>query len=152
MSVYGGFANRQLETTYNKALFNTVYLLQLRISKLFKGGKDIAFDVIFLFKRISMISNLEKYWQSFTQDFLLWNSRSLCHRNSVKLWGIFPSTWAFLSEQRMTSSKRATHLKLHHKSRRWLLCSEARTSWKWSMRIMAPTQMKVTRNPTWKSI
>ena len=55
MSVYGGFVNRQLETTYNKALYNTVYLLQLRISKLFKGGKDIAFDVIFLFKRISMI-------------------------------------------------------------------------------------------------
>ena len=39
MSVYAGFASRHLEARYNKALYNTLFLLQLRISKLFKGGK-----------------------------------------------------------------------------------------------------------------
>ena len=42
MSVYAGFASRHLETRYNKALYNTIFLLQLRISKLFKGGKLTA--------------------------------------------------------------------------------------------------------------
>ncbi len=29
-----------METTYNKALYNTIFLLQLRIYKLFNGGKS----------------------------------------------------------------------------------------------------------------
>ena len=40
MSVYSGFANRQMETTYNRALYNMMFLLLLRITKLFKGGKQ----------------------------------------------------------------------------------------------------------------
>jgi len=39
MSVYSGFGTRQQESTYSKALYNTLFLLQLRIYKLFKGGK-----------------------------------------------------------------------------------------------------------------
>ena len=37
-----------METVYNKALYNTVFLLQLRISKLFKGEKfdDIKFGKV----------------------------------------------------------------------------------------------------------
>ena len=40
MSVYSGFSTRKMETVYNKALYNTIFLLQLRIFKLFKGGKQ----------------------------------------------------------------------------------------------------------------
>jgi hypothetical protein len=40
MSVYSGFGTRQQESTYSKALYNTLFLLQLRIYKLFKGGKS----------------------------------------------------------------------------------------------------------------
>ena len=39
MSIYNGFGTRQQEATYTKALYNTIFLLQLRIFKLFKGGK-----------------------------------------------------------------------------------------------------------------
>jgi hypothetical protein len=39
MSIYNGFGTRQQEGGYNKALYNTIFLLQLRIFKLFKGGK-----------------------------------------------------------------------------------------------------------------
>ena len=39
MSVYSGFATRQLEETYFKTLYNMVYLMQLRLLKLFKNGK-----------------------------------------------------------------------------------------------------------------
>ncbi len=39
MSVYGGFGTRQQESAYGKALYNTLFLLQLRIFKLFKGGR-----------------------------------------------------------------------------------------------------------------
>ena len=38
MSIYNGFGTRQMEGSYNKALYNTIFLLQLRIFKLFKGG------------------------------------------------------------------------------------------------------------------
>lgn len=41
MSVYSGFGTRQQESTYTKALYNTLFLLQLRIFKLFKGGKKL---------------------------------------------------------------------------------------------------------------
>lgn len=41
MSVYSGFGTRQQESTYSKALYNTLFLLQLRIYKLFKGGKSL---------------------------------------------------------------------------------------------------------------
>jgi len=33
MSVYGGFGTRQQETTYNKAVYNLLYLMQLKISR-----------------------------------------------------------------------------------------------------------------------
>lgn len=39
MSVYNGFSTRSQELVYAKALYNTLFLLQLRIYKLFKGGK-----------------------------------------------------------------------------------------------------------------
>ena len=39
MSVYNGFSTRSQELVYAKALYNTIFLLQLRIYKLFKGGK-----------------------------------------------------------------------------------------------------------------
>ena len=44
MSIYNGFGTRQLEASYNKALYNTIFLLQLRIYKLFKGGKSWPFQ------------------------------------------------------------------------------------------------------------
>ncbi len=45
MSIYNGFGTRQQETAYNKALYNTLYIMQLRIVKLFKGERfdDIKF-------------------------------------------------------------------------------------------------------------
>lgn len=33
MSVYGGFGTRQQETTYSKAVYNLLYLMQLKISR-----------------------------------------------------------------------------------------------------------------------
>jgi len=44
MSIYNGFGTRQQEGSYNKALYNTIFLLQLRIYKLFKGGKWKLFN------------------------------------------------------------------------------------------------------------
>ena len=48
MSVYNGFSTRQQELVYSKALYNTLFLLQLRICKLFKGEKfdDIKFGKV----------------------------------------------------------------------------------------------------------
>ena len=43
MSVYNGFANRAIETTYTKALYNLTFLMQLQITKIFKGGKYVQF-------------------------------------------------------------------------------------------------------------
>jgi hypothetical protein len=42
MSIYNGFGTRQMESSYNKALYNTIFLLQLRIFKLFKGGNPFG--------------------------------------------------------------------------------------------------------------
>ena len=50
MSIYNGFGTRQQEGSYNKALYNTIFLLQLRIYKLFKGGKKIIWDLLSLEK------------------------------------------------------------------------------------------------------
>ena len=33
MSIYGGFGTRAQETTYNKAVYNLLYLMQLKISR-----------------------------------------------------------------------------------------------------------------------
>jgi len=38
MSIYNGFSTRQLEAQYNKAIYSALYLLQMRIAKLFRGG------------------------------------------------------------------------------------------------------------------
>jgi len=38
MSVYSGFATRQLESTYNRVLFKTIYILQASLAKLLKQG------------------------------------------------------------------------------------------------------------------
>ena len=48
MSVYNGFATRHQELTYQKALYNTIFLLQLRVYKLFKGERfdDIKFGKV----------------------------------------------------------------------------------------------------------
>ena len=48
MSVYNGFPTRQQELAYSKAVYNTIFLLQLRIYKLFKGEKfdDIKFGKV----------------------------------------------------------------------------------------------------------
>lgn len=39
MSVYSGFSTRNLETHYNKAIYNIIYLMQLKISRNNKQGK-----------------------------------------------------------------------------------------------------------------
>ena len=36
---FNGFNSRQIESAYLQALYNSVFLLQLRIVKLLKGGK-----------------------------------------------------------------------------------------------------------------
>ena len=41
MSVYSGFSTRKMEQVYSKQLYNTLYLLQLKISK---NIKNEAFD------------------------------------------------------------------------------------------------------------
>ena len=33
MSIYGGFGTRVQETNYNKAVYNLLYLMQLKISR-----------------------------------------------------------------------------------------------------------------------
>ena len=62
MSVYNGFSSRSQELVYNKALYNTVFLLQLRISKLFKGDKfdDIKFGKV-LTKLYARMYSLEQH-------------------------------------------------------------------------------------------
>lgn len=37
MSIYSGFGQRQQETIYNKAIYNLLYLMQLKISRNNKG-------------------------------------------------------------------------------------------------------------------
>ena len=54
MSVYNGFGSRKEESQYNKTLFNLIYLLQVRVMKVFTG--DGADDVKFG----TMISKLYK--------------------------------------------------------------------------------------------
>ena len=41
MSIYSGFGTRQQETNYNKAVYNLLYLMQLKISRNNKSCKDI---------------------------------------------------------------------------------------------------------------
>ena len=41
MSIYGGFGTRQQETVYNKAVYNLLYLMQLKISRNNKRRKNI---------------------------------------------------------------------------------------------------------------
>ncbi|TNV81902.1 hypothetical protein FGO68_gene15792 [Halteria grandinella] len=61
MSIYNGFGTRQQESSYNKALYNTIFLLQLRIFKLFKGEKfdDIKFGKV-LTKLYARLFTMEK--------------------------------------------------------------------------------------------
>ena len=62
MSVYNGFSTRANEMQYNKALYNTIFLLQLRIYKLFKGEKfdDIKFGKV-LTKLYARIYSMEDH-------------------------------------------------------------------------------------------
>jgi hypothetical protein len=39
MSIYGGFGTRVQETNYNKAVYNLLYLMQLKISRNNKSRK-----------------------------------------------------------------------------------------------------------------
>lgn len=39
MSVYNGFGTRQQESEYNKTLYKSAFLLQLKITKELKGGE-----------------------------------------------------------------------------------------------------------------
>ena len=41
MSIYGGFGTRAQEGTYNKAVYNLLYLMQLKISRNNKRSKSI---------------------------------------------------------------------------------------------------------------
>jgi hypothetical protein len=41
MSIYSGFGTRQQETNYNKAVYNLLYLMQLKISRNNKSCKQI---------------------------------------------------------------------------------------------------------------
>lgn len=74
MSIYGGFSTRQQESVYNKAIYNTIFLLQLRIYKLFKGGNLSNFvkkiiDVIEKFDDIKFGKVLTKlYARIFTME------------------------------------------------------------------------------------
>ena len=36
MSVYGGFATRRVESTYNMAVYNLISLLQYRVQRLYE--------------------------------------------------------------------------------------------------------------------
>lgn len=40
MSIYGGFGTRVQETNYNKAIYNLLYLMQLKISRNSKNRKN----------------------------------------------------------------------------------------------------------------
>ena len=40
MSIYSGFGTRQQETNYNKAVYNLLYLMQLKISRNNKSCKN----------------------------------------------------------------------------------------------------------------
>jgi len=42
MSIYGGFGTRVQETNYNKAIYNLLYLMQLKISRNSKSRKRIS--------------------------------------------------------------------------------------------------------------
>ena len=38
MSIYSGFASRNVETNYNKHLYNLVYLVSIRLQKALNNG------------------------------------------------------------------------------------------------------------------
>ena len=44
MSVYSGFTTRQTEESYYQHLYNMVYLLQLRVLRLYEKGKTRLLD------------------------------------------------------------------------------------------------------------
>ena len=46
MSVYGGFATRRIENTYNMAVYNLISLLQYRVQRLYEEaeGKEESKD------------------------------------------------------------------------------------------------------------
>ena len=62
MSIYGGFSTRKIEHVYNTTLFNTIYLLQLRICKIFAGEKfdDIKFGKL-LTKLYARLYSMEEF-------------------------------------------------------------------------------------------
>ena len=39
MSVYGGFATRRIESTYNMAVYNLISLLQYRVQRVYEDGE-----------------------------------------------------------------------------------------------------------------
>ena len=45
MSIYSGFGTRQQETNYNKAVYNLLYLMQLKISRNNKSCKHNLFNL-----------------------------------------------------------------------------------------------------------
>ena len=55
MSIYSGFGSRKLETTYNKALYHLMYVMQLKISKGFRNGMYYIIKFAFCNKLITIV-------------------------------------------------------------------------------------------------
>lgn len=104
MSVYNGFSTRQQELVYSKALYNTVFLLQLRIYKLFKGEKfdDIKFGKVLTKLYARLFSCEEHKYMPPKYSFAL--------KDLAVFLGIFEVSEEDLKQQRMNQSETSSNL------------------------------------------
>lgn len=104
MSVYNGFTTRQQEMAYSKALYNTVFLLQLRICKLFKGEKfdDIRFGKVLTKLYARLYSSEENKYLPPKYSFAL--------KELAVFLGIFEMSEDDLRKQRKNRSETSSNL------------------------------------------
>ena len=104
MSVYNGFSTRQQELVYSKALYNTVFLLQLRIYKLFKGEKfdDIKFGKV--------LTKLYARLYSFEEHKYMPPKYSFALKDLAVFLGIFEVSEEDLKAQRKNLSETSSNL------------------------------------------
>ena len=62
MSIYGGFGTRAQESTYNKAIYNMLYLMQLKISRNNKKS-----NLLLSFIRVLVPFDEDRFQQIFTK-------------------------------------------------------------------------------------
>ena len=111
MSVYGGFATRRIESTYNMAVYNLVSLLQYRVQRLYDEaeGKETRKEVNDLhFKRLLARQYTLIYKMDVSKHLL--PKFSYAMKELARSLGIFEQT---ASDLRSTDHPLAPRLKDH---------------------------------------